>query len=82
MMPKPSIERTVNGLRPSPVGHVKRRLTGLMSMRDGVNRKLGMTLTELSVTLLIISILAAMYLGAIGKAYVTIKAFLKETFGG
>jgi prepilin-type N-terminal cleavage/methylation domain-containing protein len=50
-------------------------------MRKGVNRKLGMTLAELLVTLLIISILAAMYLGAIGKAYVTIKAFLKTTFG-
>ena len=52
-----------------------------MSMRTGVNRKLAMTLTELLVTLLIISILAAMYLGVIAKAYVTIKAFLKKTIG-
>jgi prepilin-type N-terminal cleavage/methylation domain-containing protein len=38
-------------------------------------RKLGKTLIELLVCLLIISIIAAMYLGAIAKAYVAIKKF-------
>ena len=36
-----------------------------------------MTLMELMVTLLIISILAAMYLGVIAKAYIYIKQVLK-----
>ena len=36
----------------------------------------GMTLTELLCVILVISILAAMYLGAISRAYVHIKKFL------
>ena len=49
----------------------------MVFMRKGVNGRFGMTLTELLVTLLVISILAAMYLGAIAKAYIYIKKFLK-----
>jgi prepilin-type N-terminal cleavage/methylation domain-containing protein len=38
----------------------------------------GMTLTELLVCLVIISILASMYLGVIADAFVHIKKFLKS----
>ena len=49
-----------------------------MFMRKIVNHRLGMTLMELLCSLLIISLLAAMYLGAIGKAYVWIKRVLGQ----
>jgi prepilin-type N-terminal cleavage/methylation domain-containing protein len=39
-------------------------------------REDGMSLTELLCVILIISILASLYLGAISKAYVHIKKFL------
>ena len=42
------------------------------------NRADGMTLIELLCCLLIISILAAMYLGVIADAFVHIKKFLKS----
>ncbi len=47
-------------------------------MREpGRRAKSGMTLTELLCVILIISILAAMYLGAISKAYIRIRKFLE-----
>jgi prepilin-type N-terminal cleavage/methylation domain-containing protein len=41
------------------------------------NRRSGMTLTELMCCIAIISILAAMYMGALGKAY----KFAKQALG-
>jgi prepilin-type N-terminal cleavage/methylation domain-containing protein len=45
-------------------------------MSKARNRRSGMTLMELMCCLAIISILAAMYLGAIGQAYKMIKRVL------
>ena len=39
-------------------------------------RKAGVTLIELLCVILIISILAALYLGAISKAFIRVKEFL------
>ena len=45
-------------------------------MRRVHKGRLGVTLMEMLCCIAIISILAALYLGAIGKAYVHIKKFL------
>jgi len=47
-------------------------------MRRKLNRKTGVSLTELLCVIAIITILAAMYLGVIAKVFVKIKRFLGE----
>ncbi len=50
-------------------------------MKAQWREKLAFSLTELLCVMGIISILAAVYLGAIGKAYAKIMAFLQDLGG-
>ena len=45
-------------------------------MRIRLNRKTGFTLTELLCVMLIISILVALYLGPIARAFLKVKKFM------
>jgi prepilin-type N-terminal cleavage/methylation domain-containing protein len=50
-------------------------------LKQSVQRKTGWTLTELLCVMAIISILLAMYLGVIARAFVHIIKFLKKMGG-